>query len=1185
VKLLAALVVFLAAGIYASRMAVKHLGFSEDEARYIIYAVSVIFVIGLILQLWRWIRARRAAAAKNAGPVDPSIAALKERIKEARASLAQLVKHQKLTAPPRPSLLTEPFRGPWIALLGLPGHGKTALLGPTSSKRLVEIDREGPRKGAPDAVPEDRLRLFSAPGGAAYLEVPHALARREDLRPTWLADLKLLGKRAQPLHGVVLAVSAEELVSDADPTKRATTIGEELALELADIVANLEVHVPVYLVITKLDRISGFAELLGKVESRGQALGFELPDGRSDDLVMKELRARFDAMCDALDRRGLRTVSRFREPDHAAQPRLITFPRQLAELAEPLAALTRHVLTARGGDPVRLRGVFFTSALQGGEAPVAPVLENLLREAGGGAYLADDARSPVGTRYFLDELVNGIWLRDSALATRTHKARRRGAITRGVLSGVGIAVAGWVGLGATRVEESNRALAQDTADLTGSVMGQLGGERRAPLPVADLERMRKLLASWEDDSADDAAGVRGWGLFPGEAVVERLRGFYKRAIFEGVLGPLRTKTEVQLTDFEARFKSPDAIPEKLEWFTARDDLRFYLLLTGPKTAGEHLPIAQESDLLAREIQRHWSGNSRNVVSNDDYAAMGLVARRFVALAKEEEFALPRRAQLIEGVREILMRDTSEDAAVEEIIDRVSGMEELPKISLRALAGVSSLENDNTDVRGAFTAAGWVQVEQAFLAAEDGAEWVLGLDQRQAADLRRKRGKNLRTLYFTRYAQEWQRFISRMRIVNPLNLEQGKQIFAEITRGPKMPLTKVFQKLQENVILKDKFDYGDNAGLLGLISERKPGSSTAVRAEDVGRQFQRLLAFTVPPVGKDVEVSLDAYHVHLRELRDAIGKALDSKEEEKALIEKLKNAIEDTKSLINDGNLETWNKDTDELLLTPLKELLKLLERDNAAGTKNDWCARIVDPMYERFNGRYPFAADSRDDVVLADFEEFFHPENGVIRKAREELLSGYVTLQGTYFEARDLGKSSAARLDPAVVKFLNRAQDIGMVMFVNEELRVDFDVILVCNPQVSRVEFKVAGEPRVFECNDKQLPRLRWPDKKGQGASLTAFGRQGRKTIDEPGEWGLFELLEKNSKVPDFANEEVLEFKFDLAAFNLGTLEVRLKPTRVRGGTAFFGLPNGNRQFLSLLRAEGVLPPKRLFTSGGGCEQ
>lgn len=1178
-KVLVGLMAFLAAGVMASRMAVKYLGVSEADARLIIYLVSAVFVLGLIIQLVRWIIARKRAADRNAKPEDPAVAALRGRVAEARASLAQLARHQAATAPRRPFVVAAPFRGPWLALLGLPGHGKTALLGPTGIKRLVEIDREGPRKGAPDAVPEDRLRLFSSPGGAAYLEVPHALARNEELRPTWLAALKLLRRRDQPLHGVVLAVSAEDLIGDADPTRRAAQIGDELALELADLVANLEVHVPVFLVVTKLDRLAGFAELLGKVDNRGQTLGFELPDGRSDDLVMKELRGRFDALCDALDQRSLRAVGRFREPDHAVQPRLLAFVRQLSELAEPLAALARPLLLARGGDPVRLRGVYFTSAAQGGEPAVAPVLEHLLRDAGGGSYLADDARPPANTRYFLDELVGGVWLRDSALATRTLRARRRAAVRRGLLAGVGVVTAGWVGLGATRTAQSNRALAQDTADLSTGLKAQLGGERRAPLPVTELERLRAQLVLWEDESGEDRAEVRSWGLFPGDAVVEPLQRFFKRAMFEGVIAPLKVKAEARLNDFQARYESPDAIPEGREWTDGRDELRFYLLLTGPKAAGERQPISGEADRLTREIQLRWSSNSRTAVSTADYGAMGLVAAKFVKLATDPEFALPRDAGLIEQIRGILMRDTSEDAAVEEIIDRVSAREDLPKISLRALAGVPSVENDNTDVRGAFTAAGWAHVKAEFQRTEDGAEWVLGLDQRQAADLRRKRGKNLRTLYFSRYAQEWTRFVQRMRIVSPLNLEQGRQIFGEIVRGPKLPLVKVFQKLQENVTLKDDFDYGD--GGIFSLGPKKAGSVTAVRAEDVGRQFARLVAFMVPPVGKTADVALDNYHVHIRELRDAIGKALDSKEEEKALIEKLKSAIEDTKSLIQDGDLDAWNKDTDELLLIPLRELLKLLERDNAQGTKNDWCARIVDPMYERFAGRYPFDPEARDDVVLADFEEFFHPEKGVIRKAREDLLSGWVTMQGNYLEARDLGKTSAARLDPDVVKFLNRAQDIGMVMFVNEELRVDFDILLVCNPQVSRVEFKVAGENRVFECNGKQLPRMRWPGKEGQGASLTAFGRQGRKVVEETSEWGLFELLERSSKIPDFAGEEVIEFKFDLSAFNLGLLEVRLKPTRVRGGTAFFGLPNGSRAYLSLLRATNVLPPKRLFTSGG----
>jgi type VI secretion system protein ImpL len=1190
-KLLIGLMAFLAVGITLSRLAVTRLGVSEEDARLILYVVGAVWAIGMVVGLLRWVLARRAAAARNAKPVDPAIEALRGRIREARAGLAQLRRYQRSVAPRRPPLLSAPYRAPWLVLLGLPGHGKTTLLGPTGAKRLVEVDREGPRKGPPDVVPEDRLRLFCAAaasraapdlGGAAYLEVPHALARREEQRPTWLATLKLLRRREQPVHGVVLAVSVEALAVDADPTQRGAQIGEDLAQQLSDLIAGLAVHVPVYLVMTKLDRLVGFSELLGKVASREQVLGFELPDGRSDDLVLKELRARFDLMCEGLDLRALRAVSRRKEGDAAAAPRVMAFTRHLAELAEPLAALTKQLLTARGGDPLRLRGVYFTSASSGPEPAVAPVLDNLLHETGGGNYLVDDVRPPAGTRYFLDELLGGVWLRDSALATRTLRARRRAAIAAWSLAGAGLLVAAWLALGATRTTQANRELAQQTADVSASLLAQLGGERRAPLPVAELERLRALLASWEDDTGSDAAGVRGWWLFPGETVVPALQRFYKRAVFEGVLAALRGKAEAQLHDFQAQFESPDAIPEPRDRLAGRDALRFYLLLTGPKADGEHLPITQEAALLAREMLTRWSTSVRTAVSTDDYAAMGLVAQRFVGLARDEEFVLARDPALIDAVREILRRDTSEDAAVEAIIEKVSSREDLPRVSLRAIAGVPSLENDNQDVRGALTAAGWQYVKVEFQNADDGSEWVLGLDQDRALDLRRKRGRNMRSYYFTAYTQEWSRFIARMRIVNPTNLEQAKQIFGELTRGPNTPLRKVFQKLQENAVLKDDFDYGEGLNLIPF-AEKKAGTGSAVRAGDIANTFAPLVAFTIPPAGKEVDVALDNYHVHLREVRDAISKALDSTEEKKALRERLVSAIDDTDALIKDGNLEAWTKDTDELLLTPLRQLRKLVELTGATEDTGNWCAAIVDPMYERFNGRYPFAADSRDDVVLADFEEFFHPENGAIRKAREE-LSSYITREGNYMVARDLGKSDVARIDPAVIRFLNRAQDIGMVMFPQEELRVDYEVILECNPQVSRVEWKAAGEVRVFECNDKKLLRMRWPGKEGQGAALTVFGRQGQKTVEESGEWGLFELLERAGEVPVFAGEEVLEFKFDLSAFNYGTLEVRLKPTRVRGGTAFFGLSNGDRKYLSLLRAADVIPPKRLFSNRGSCQ-
>lgn len=1176
-KLLIGFTLLLAAAVAALRMAAKF-GIPEETAYLILYIVLAMWVVALLITLVRFILRKRAEAAKNAAPVDPAVVAQKARVQDVKATIAHLERHQRRTARPAPLLATK-FTPPWLAILGQPGHGKSFLLGPTSTSRLVEVDRDGVRQTASDSPADDRPRCFSAPGNAVYLEIPHALARDDAMRPSWHAILKLLRRRAdQPLHGVVITVSAEDLATGGGPT-HATQIGDDLSRQLTDLQQHLAVQVPVFLVVTKIDRLAGFHDLLGDVDPKSQALGFELPDGRSDELILKELRARFDALCTALDRRALKAVSKHSEPDHAVQPRLMTFPRQLAELQDELSALAKALLTARGGEAPRLRGVYFTSVVQA-DAAIAPVLDALLRGAGGGVYAADTGRPPSERRYFADELMTTVWPRDASLATRTPRARRRRAAVRYGLSGAAVLLAAYVGFTGTTVADNNRKLAQDTVDVSGRLVTQLGGERRVPIGTADLEALGDLLRSWEDEGETDAADARGWALFPGDTVVPPLRGFFRQAMMRGVLEPLHTRTAAELQDFLSRYEARDRLPESADWNVGHDALRFYLLLSEPKAPGEHRPIADDRTILINQIRDRWKDAARASVNAREHATMERIAVQFVDYAEDADFKFKREPAIVDAVREILLRDIPEDAEVQEVIDRVSNREDVPKISLRQLAGVPSIENDNSDIRGAFTEVGWQYVKVEFAELNRGKEWVLGLGEDRAAELKKKRGRNLRDLYFQAYAKEWTRFIQRTRIVSPTNLDRAKEIFGEVMRGPKRPLDKVFRKLQENTNLKDDFNYGD-AGLFGL-GDKKKGAGGSMRAEDVNRKFARILEFTVPPPGKEADVPLDQYHTHMRTLHDGVGKALESKEEEKALVDSLKAAIADTESLIANGSLEDWTKDTGELLVTPLKDLLKLLERESGEGAKNDWCARIVEPMYERFNGRYPFDPDSRDDVVLADFEEFFHPENGVIRKAREELLGGWVTRQGNYYEMRDLGKGDVSRLDPGVVKFLNRAVDIGSVMFVSEELRVDFDIVLVCNPQVARVELKVAGELREFTCDNKQLPRLRWPSKEGQGASLTARGRQGKKTLDEPGEWGLFELLERWTKMPENKGE-VLDFVFDLTQYDLGNLEVRIKPIRQRGGTAFFGLPNGDKRFLSLIRASDVLPPKRLFTNRGGC--
>jgi hypothetical protein len=95
---------------------------------------------------------------------------------------------------------------------------------------------------------------------------------------------------------------------------------------------------------------------------------------------------------------------------------------------------------------------------------------------------------------------------------------------------------------------------------------------------------------------------------------------------------------------------------------------------------------------------------------------------------------------------------------------------------------------------------------------------------------------------------------------------------------------VFLKLQENVTLKDDFDYGDTG--LALFSDKKPVSGSAVRAGDVAKAFPACSPSPSRPPAKTPRSRSTSTTPHAH-LHDGVGKALENKDEEKALIDALK----------------------------------------------------------------------------------------------------------------------------------------------------------------------------------------------------------------------------------------------------------------------------------------------------------
>jgi len=98
---------------------------------------------------------------------------------------------------------------------------------------------------------------------AILLDTAGRWSTDDDDREEWLAFLDLLKKTRpkKPINGILLAISATDLQGNEEQIgELATTLRERID----EVIARLELVVPVYLIITKCDLISGFVETFGE---------------------------------------------------------------------------------------------------------------------------------------------------------------------------------------------------------------------------------------------------------------------------------------------------------------------------------------------------------------------------------------------------------------------------------------------------------------------------------------------------------------------------------------------------------------------------------------------------------------------------------------------------------------------------------------------------------------------------------------------------------------------------------------------------------------------------------------------------------------------------------------------------------------------------------------------------------
>jgi type VI secretion system protein ImpL len=1089
--------------------------------------VTAVIVIGLLAYvIYKLVAAQKAASAiekslrdqasAHAGGARPDlrgeIAAMEAEFERA----VQTLKSSKLGRSGRDALGLLP----WYVMIGPSASGKTTAIRNSGIK--MPVGKSGKVRG----VGGTRNCDWWMTNEAILLDTAGRWSTDEDDRDEWLAFLDVLKRTrpGKPINGILLAIGAPDLTGSPEEIAE---LASQLRERIDEVISRLDMVVPVYLMVTKCDLLSGFIETFEdlKDRDRGQIWGFTLPVASEQTDHVEAFAQHFDDLGDVLERYAVRRMAEERRIE--ARERIYAFPRQFDSLRQGLIDLVANLFTQSVyQDAPIMRGVYFTSGTQEGR-PIDRVMASMA-EAFGVRPPQVAASTTKPKSYFVRDLFQNVVFPDAQVAVASTRALRKKRAVRWAIAAAALAVSAVFlalpissYLKNTKLVDDGRAFVEHLADQRGeTVLSSRSLERADPM----AERLATLAIKGPELSHE-------WGLYPGDDLLNPLRS----AVEQLLVVPLLRVEAGRLQDFgHGRGDLSEG--------QAQNGLVLELLLTQPKAADEPAPESDRwrekwVDVAGRQAGEQWASMAGEDASAHGRRAMENAVRFYAARAFSVTDLLERKTQLgqvISRARTALMGSHEGDPLASllhdpslprdvHLVDVLGGA----VTTFQAPPAAGSNRGGPT-VPGAFTPAGWQIVRERIerLTADhshDPDAWVLAAPKtREGLD-----ATTLRTEYFRRYVDAWKSFLLSLAIREPTSVEDSRTLLKTLVTAK--PLDAVWKNASRNLIFKDEptglMEQGKAAlgGKLDALKEKVPGGllhdsgggnhgDELTSPEDVGREFSVFLGFgTTKPTG------LDSYVQILSDLSGALG---DSGAPDAAAFgTALKAARTKLQMLVSTYNDHNWEGALlDKMLSPPLSGAEVAVTGATSDSANRKWCENVVVVFDQLLIGRYPFNASHKArEVPVADLDKVLKPKSGALWQYFDAALKNdFDHPEGTAIY--NLKEGTSLKYKPSLPAFLRRAQELTDLLYGKDgsHLGITVSMRIRASAPYTKLVFESGSRKLTYINTKERWEDLTWP---ARGAIFRTFlgANEGQYGYPE-GEWALFQLLD-DAKLPVASSE------------------------------------------------------------------
>ena len=1033
---------------------------------------------------------------------------------------------------------------PWYMIIGPPGAGKTTALQNCGLRFPLETARQ-PMAGVggtrncewmftDEAVLIDTAGRYTTQDSAEQVD-----------SAAWLGFLALLKKhrRRQPLNGVLVAISLSDLSEQTEADRRAHS--RAIRHRVRELHDRLGLRLPVYVLFTKADLLSGFSEFfdnMGK-EERDQVWGMTFPlDDEAGETgeagAVAGFRAEFDLLLARLNDRMLERVHQ--ESDIRRRRLIYGFPQQVASLREIAADfLTEAFQPSRLEARPLLRGVYLTSGTQDG-TPMDRLLGAMSAEFGLPRQAAP-AHSGPGRSYFLSRLLHEVVFGEAALAGLDPKVERRSKwVSAGAYAACALVLLTLAGSWLRSYVGNVDLIAQVHASAAtynaqfAQLQSRGASDQDLAATIPALDTLRNIRGGYNEREQDPPLGLT-FGLYQGSKLSRAAQDAYVNALNRILLPRIMTRVEAQIA---ARMNNLDFLYQTL---------KVYLVL-GRKGPLDRELVSQwvQADLLAA------------YPSEDDTLTRDALAGHVAAMLAQPLAPPPLNDALVARARAVLTREPLAEYSYNRLM-RSKRVLAIPEWTVAENGGPGSGRvfqyrsgrNLNTGVAGIYSWPGYHNVFVALLPnvtqdiTEDG--WVLGNEKRDVQGVIRDTARLRRDvmgLYFDDYARRWDQMLADIAIKPYANTQQALDQLSLLS-APASPLRDLMLAIDSQVMLSRPaatdaavaaaeargarfgqraagfaafearsgltIRQNEMASILGEVFGNDPAGKPmdpAKRVDDHFRAFHEFVTGTESrPSG--LEAAIQRILAMYQSFNQA---ATSSNQSGLGLLGTLTGGGGPGGAPGPAAQLQELTRSMPPEVATMLGPVARNAATLGAATATQEmsdaWKSQVV-PLCEAAFNRYPFVPASRDDVPVDDFTQLLGP-GGKIEAFFNQYLKPLVdtTQRPWRFQSSvPLGVSQSS-----LGEFERAAQIREGLFSSGPAIQVRFALTPVTlDASVGQISLDIGGQTMTYAHEPPQSQPFTWPGPGGKTAvrvTMTPTGGGSATILERDGPWALLRVVD-----------------------------------------------------------------------------